>query len=114
MSRPRNVLEWSLSMLGKTTVFIILDAFRWDYLNPEDTPFLWQRASEGLHVRRMISSTGFAQRAAMFTGAYPDVTDCYTMFCYDREDSPYWFLTPLREPLRWLRRAPSDSGALWT
>jgi len=89
-------------MLGKTTVFIILDAFRWDYLNEEDTPYLWRRASEGLHVRRVVSSTGFTQRAAMFTGAYPDRTDCFTMFCYDREGSPYRFLRPLREPLRWL------------
>ena len=100
-------------MLAKTTVFIILDAFRWDYLNAEDTPFLWGWASEGLHVRRIVSSTGFTQRAAMFTGAYPDVTDCYTMFCYDREGSAYRFLRPFREPLRWLaegaeRLAPLD------
>jgi hypothetical protein len=97
-------------MLGKTTVFIILDAFRWDYLNPEDTPFLWQRASAGLHVRRIVSSTGFTQRAAIFTGAYPDVTDCYTMFCYDREGSPYRFLKPLREPLRWLAAGAERFG----
>lgn len=100
-------------MLGKTTAFVILDAFRWDYLNPEDTPFLWRRASEGLHVCHVISSTGFTQRAAMFTGTYPDVTDCYTMFCYDRKGSPYRLLRPLGEPLRWLaagaeRFAPFD------
>ena len=100
-------------MLGKTTVLVILDAFRWDYLNPEDTPFLWRLASDGLHVRRIVSSTGFTQRAAMFTGAHPDVTDCYTMFCYDRGGSPYRFLRPLCEPLRWLaagaeRFAPLD------
>jgi len=109
----RDLLERRPPVLGKTTVFTILDAFRWDYLNPEDTPFLWRRASEGLHVCRVVSSTGFTQRAAMFTGAYPDVTDCYTMFCYDRKGSPYRFLRPLGEPLRWLaagaeRFAPFD------
>jgi len=99
-------------MPSKTTVFIVLDAFRWDYLNAEDTPFLWRQASEALHVRRIVSSTGFAQRAAMFTGACPDVTDCYTMFCYDREGSPYRFLRPLRGPLRWLAAGAERFGPL--
>jgi hypothetical protein len=97
---------------AKTTVFIILDAFRWDYLNADDTPFLWHWASEGRYVRRIISSTGFTQRAAMFTGTYPDVTDCYTMFCHEREASPYRFLRPFQEPLRWLATGAERFGPL--
>lgn len=99
-------------MQGKTTVLIILDAFRWDYLDPDHTPFLCRRAAEGVHVRRIVSSTGFTQRAAMFTGTHPEHTDCYTMFCYDPEGSPYRPLGVLRAPLRWLEAGARSAPPL--
>jgi len=78
--------------MNKTTVLIILDAFRWDYLNPEDTPCLLDMAEKGVWAQKLISSTGFAQRSAIFCGAPPDVTGNFAMYIYSPEDSPFRFV----------------------
>lgn len=87
-------------------VFIILDAFRWDYVNPADTPFLWELAGKGVYAEQLVSSSGFTQRSAIFTGAPADVHDSYTMFCYGPEESPWKPLKPLSGFLRAVESTP--------
>ncbi len=81
-------------------VFIILDAFRWDYLTEEDAPFLHQMAQQGIWGEKLISSSGFTQRSAIFSGAPADVHGAYTMFCYGPDNSPWSFLKPFSAILK--------------
>jgi len=77
---------------NKAILFILLDAFRWDYLNPKDTPTLDRVLKNSLYVKKLMSSPGFTQRSAIFTGAPPDIHGNYTMYTYNRRTSPYKIL----------------------
>jgi hypothetical protein len=74
------------------TLFILLDAFRGDYINPTDTPFLNQKALEGVFSPKLASVSGFTQRTAIYSGAKGDVSGMFTMFTFDRANSPFKFL----------------------
>lgn len=87
-------------MKKETTVFIILDAFRWDYINPEDTPLLNEWSHNSLYAKTLISSAGFTQRSAIFCGTPSDVTNNFTMFSYDPDNSPFRFLNMYKPFLR--------------
>ena len=50
-------------------LFILLDAFRHDYINPVDTPFLFAAAQRGVYAKKLKSTTGFTQRTAVLTGS---------------------------------------------
>jgi predicted AlkP superfamily pyrophosphatase or phosphodiesterase len=91
--------------VSTTLVFLLLDAFRWDYLNPEDTPSLLDMASGGTYVRKLITSTGFTQRSAISCGAPADVSGNFTMFTFDMEGSPFRFL---RENSKWQSLCRND------
>ena len=82
-------------------IFVLLDAFRWDYLNPIDSPFLWDCSQQGLYVRKLITTCGFTQRSAIFCGTFPDKTKNFTMFSYAPMNSPFHFLKT-EIPLLWL------------
>jgi len=75
-------------------VFIILDAFRWDYISKEHTPNLYNMAMNGIYVKKLISVAGFAERAPIFTGAHLDTSGYLTAFSYDPEKSPFKFIKP--------------------
>lgn len=95
-----------------TTVFLILDAGRADYVRKDTMPFL-----HGLHdharTGRFVSPPGFGQRTVFFTGQYPDTSDRFSAYEYNPDESPYaWtkHLGPLRHfvkprkimwPARW-------------
>ncbi|MBI4612279.1 MAG: alkaline phosphatase family protein [Planctomycetes bacterium] len=87
---------------GHPVVLVILDAFRADYLDPQDTPELFRLAAEGTHVRALATSPGFTQKTAIFTGAPPSETECFLMFHHDPEDAVF-------RDLGW--RAPLWEGA---
>jgi hypothetical protein len=72
-----------------STVLVLLDAFRWDYLSEEHTPFLWERSREGLHVRMVRPSPGYCERSEILTGRPPAVTGNFTAIGFDPERSPY-------------------------
>ena len=59
-------------------LFIVLDAFRHDYLDPERTPALMDAAARGLHVRQLRPNFGFCERTEMFTGTTPDINGLFT------------------------------------
>ena len=70
-------------------VFILLDAFRWDYLDANITPFLAFCANEGVYINRVIPNFGFCERSEILTGKTPDVTGYFTAIGYDAESSPF-------------------------
>ncbi len=72
-----------------TTAFILLDAFRWDYINKVDTPFLYQLATEGVYVRRIKPGSGFCERTEIFTGMRADNSLNFTAIGYKPEKSFY-------------------------
>ncbi|PCI28659.1 hypothetical protein COB52_03365 [Candidatus Kaiserbacteria bacterium] len=83
----------------EAVLFILLDAFRWDYLNAEDSPTLYKMASGGVYVKKLKSSSGFTQRSSLFTGAHPEIHGNYTMYVKDSENSPFKILRPFRKLL---------------
>jgi len=97
-------------------LFVVLDAFRWDYLCPETTPFLWRLKEEGVSVNKIRTAAGFTQRAAIFTGAWADVTGHWTMHCFDPERSPFKFLSG-KGWLKWAEavgsRLPGAAGRVF-
>jgi hypothetical protein len=86
-------------------LYLLVDAVRHDYVDPQRTPFLAERAAE-LGFSRMRPLLGYSDsiRAAIFTGRYPDETGYWMEYCY-RPGSPA--LAPLRR-LAPLDRLPGD------
>ena len=73
-------------------VFILLDAFRGDYINPVDTPFLHAQSQQGVFGRKMKTTAGFCQRTTVVTGSRGESNGNFKMFAFDEEHSPYAFL----------------------
>ncbi len=99
------------------TVFFLLDAFRWDYLDARTTPFLHSCAAGGHHYQRVVPGFGFCERAEILTGKKPAETGYFTAIGYAPEMSPYRSLQtalrvldlaerliPIRQASRLLRR----------
>ncbi len=86
-------------------LFILLDAFRWDYLSPDTTPYLWDLAHRSVYVRQLKPNFGFCERSEVFTGTRPVVNGYLTAFAYGPDHSPFapykWELK-LWQPLDWL------------
>ncbi|MFC2154073.1 alkaline phosphatase family protein [Candidatus Altiarchaeota archaeon] len=89
-------------MYERTTVVIVLDAFRWDYINKEDSPKLHAFSREGIYVEKLVSSKGFSQRSVLFTGASPKTSGYFTEFAYDPDNSPFRFIRPFKFLLKHL------------
>ncbi len=83
-----------MSRTSRTTLFVIIDAGRADYVRPDSMPFLHGLAQQGLRGS-FVSPPGFAQRTAFFTGRYPDTSDNLSAFCFDPENSPFAWLKRL-------------------
>ena len=97
-------------------LFILLDAFRHDYINPVDTPFLYAGTRRGVYARKLKTTTGFTQRTSIFTGAMGMESDMFTMFTFDYDGSPFRFLEHDRRAKvfvttgRLLERIPAVNG----
>lgn len=79
--------------MSRTTVFIIMDAARADYVRPDTMPFTYGLANQGT-TGSFESPPGFAQRTVLFSGRYPDTSGNFSAFVYDPENSPF----------QWVRR----------
>jgi hypothetical protein len=79
--------------MSHTTLFLIIDAGRDDYVRPETMPFLHGLRQQGMGGS-FVSPPGFAQRTAFFTGVHPDTSGNLSAFVFDPEGSPF----------RWLRK----------
>ncbi|MEA3137787.1 MAG: hypothetical protein QOC71_2068 [Thermoplasmata archaeon] len=107
----------------RTTLFVIIDAGRSDYVRPDSMPFLHGLAQTGLRGS-FESPPGFAQRTSFFTGRYPDTSDNLSAFCFDPENSPFAWLkkfgplpnvvrpykvfVPARRAIRYISKWTSD------
>jgi hypothetical protein len=66
----------------KKVCLVILDAFRFDYINELDTPFMKSTFGDE-NQGRLLSSPGFAQRSALLTGATTNVHGNLTTFAFN-------------------------------
>jgi hypothetical protein len=76
--------------MTKTTVMIHVDALRHDYVTPEDMPFLYSLAQQGMSGS-IIPPFGFEPDGAYFTGRTPEEYEGGVHFVYSPETSPYRF-----------------------
>lgn len=63
--------------MSRPTLLILLDAFRHDYLDPQDTPYLWELKENNTYVEKLHNPGGYCERSVFMTGASPEVTDNY-------------------------------------
>ncbi|MEA3249113.1 MAG: alkaline phosphatase family protein [Patescibacteria group bacterium] len=87
----------------KAILFVLIDAFRWDYLTLEDAPTIFELTKNSVYVKKLKSSSGFTQRSTIFTGAMPDEHGNYTMYVYDPKTSPFRMLKPFTGILKYLK-----------
>ncbi|MBW3583269.1 MAG: alkaline phosphatase family protein [Euryarchaeota archaeon] len=85
-----------------TTVFLILDAGRSDYVDPAMMPFLHSVAQDGLSGS-FESPPGYAPKRILFSGRYPDTTGDFGAYVYDPEKSPFRWVGDLGPVNRFLR-----------
>lgn len=78
----------------RTTLLLILDACRADYLTCGEMPYLQQLREESMHGG-FVSPPGFAQRTTMFTGTYPDTSQNFSAYGYAPERSPFQWMKKL-------------------
>jgi predicted AlkP superfamily pyrophosphatase or phosphodiesterase len=78
--------------LNNKILFVLLDAFRHDYINAVDTPFLHSKISKGVYAEKLKSVAGFTQRTAIYTGTTGEESGMFTMFTFDAQNSPFRFL----------------------
>ena len=72
-----------------STIFILLDGFRKDYLSNSTTPFLWKCSQEGEHYESVEPSFGFCERTEILTGMRGDESGFFSAIGYDPANSPY-------------------------
>lgn len=78
----------------KTTVFIIMDAARSDYVSTESMPFIHGLSRQGI-TGSFESPPGFAQRTVLFSGRYPDTSGNFSQFVFDPANSPFQWVSKL-------------------
>lgn len=78
---------------ARTTLLLILDACRSDYVAPDTMPYLASLRREAM-TGGFVSPPGFAQRTSMFTGTYPDTSQNFSAFGYNPERSPFRWMRP--------------------
>jgi predicted AlkP superfamily pyrophosphatase or phosphodiesterase len=72
-----------------TKVVIVLDAFRADYITPENTPFLFELSQRGTYIEKLHPSPGFCERNEIITGKHTLESGFFTAIGYDPVNSPF-------------------------
>ncbi len=74
--------------MGSTTVGIIFDSLRHDFITPENTPVLYSMQEQGLSgtLKELL---GFMMSPGWFAGIYPETSGFSQTFRYSPETSPY-------------------------
>ena len=73
----------------KSTLFLVADAIRSDYLNETDAPFLTSLISSSVYVKFLHPNFGFCERSEMFSGTRPDKNGYFTAITLDEARSPF-------------------------
>ena len=75
--------------MKKTTLVILADCLRHDYVNKNDSPFLCSLAEKGIKGN-LIESFGFQQLPAIFAGLHPEGSESgHALYIYDPKNSPF-------------------------
>ena len=69
-------------------VIIILDAFRWDYISKNQTPFLHKFKEQNLYIKKLVASPGFCERSEIFTGLNPKKSGNFLAYGLKNFDQP--------------------------
>src|SRR2546425_5324922 len=78
-------------------IAILVDALRYDYVNREDTPFMYELGHQGTTLAlRPILGYSDSIRATIFTGTYPDKHGYWMSYKYSPQTSPFRAFTVLR------------------
>lgn len=70
-------------------VYILLDAFRSDYLNINNTPFLFNLSKKGEYYKEVVPNLSYCERTEIFTGLTPKESGNFLAIGHDPENSPY-------------------------
>lgn len=70
-------------------VLFLIDAFRYDYISEETTPYIMECIKEGKYIQHIIPSAGFCERTEIFTGLEPNESGFFTAIGFDPQNSPY-------------------------
>ena len=63
----------------KKVLIVLLDALRHDYLNSEDTPFLYSLSNKSIYVKKLVPGYGFCERSEILTGSDCSVTETFLL-----------------------------------
>jgi len=79
------------------TILLLIDGLRHDYINKEDSPFLYSLQQRNIHggVRETFA---FQLRPAFFAGLYPESCDISYLFMHDPEESPFKIINEITSP----------------
>lgn len=70
-------------------VFVLIDALRSDYINEEDSPFLFSFSKQNRYYKNVTQSRSFCERAEIFTGLSPRESGYFTAIGYSPKSSPF-------------------------
>jgi len=79
----------------RSTIVVLADAFRNDYLHPEYTPFLWSLKDKGVYVKKLYNNGGYCERTCTMCGATPDISDNFFAMAL----RPFGYKKPFYEPI---------------
>ena len=86
-------------------IAVLVDALRYDYVNAQDTPFMYKLGLQGASSPlKPILGYSDAIRATIFTGTYPDKHGYWMSYRYSPQTSPFKAFTALRA----IDHIPSD------
>tara|TARA_S200000501_G_scaffold240176_1_gene225075 strand:- start:5998 stop:7230 length:1233 start_codon:yes stop_codon:yes gene_type:complete len=74
---------------NKNVILILLDAFRGDYINKNDTPNIFKLSKKSEYISSLRPSFGFCERTEILTGKSSKETGYFTAIAYDPINSPY-------------------------
>lgn len=66
-----------MAKFDKLTLVVLLDAFRFDFIDAENTPFLYKLKDKGSYAKKLHNPGGYCERSCYATGADVSVTDNY-------------------------------------
>ncbi|KDN28693.1 hypothetical protein VFDL14_15705 [Vibrio fortis] len=71
------------------TVLVVIDAFRYDYLDRGKTPFLSSLIKDSRYIRKLTPSYGFCERTEIVVGLTALESNYFTALGFNPELSPY-------------------------
>jgi predicted AlkP superfamily pyrophosphatase or phosphodiesterase len=75
--------------MRKSTFIFLLDAFRYDYISRDTTPFLHKSSQDGFYIKKIKPSFGFCERTEFFTGMKPSESGYFSAIGFDPKNSEY-------------------------